>query len=249
MQGLEEEIQFLIAARGKPLQVAPGHEVCAQGDAAVCVWLLHEGVHTFLLGRKSCSLLYNSVIMSFAAVNWCWRCPQCCCCCCCCCRCYHCCCCCSCHRCAYCHVLKNRVVGGVLPPASTLSCPTLSCPTVLRYPVLPHLSPPPLLLWRAPPQSTLLSAAIPHPVLQTGLVSSPVIFMCPTTGELVATYHYREAESEKAPAIIGATALLAGSESEYRVRPCGYRLVIHQSRSVCWLVQHHGRATWLQLIQ
>ena len=44
MQGLEEEIQFLIAARGKPLQVAPGHEVCAQGDAADCVWLLHEGM-------------------------------------------------------------------------------------------------------------------------------------------------------------------------------------------------------------
>ncbi|DBA74007.1 hypothetical protein WJX77_011223 [Trebouxia sp. C0004] len=81
---LDEEVQFLIAARGIPLQVAPGHELCAQGDAADCVWLLHEG-------------------------------------------------------------------------------------------------------------------------------------------ELVATYHYREAETEKSPAIVGATALLAGSETDFRVRPCGYR--------------------------
>lgn len=43
LQGLNEEVQFLIAARGKPQQVAPGHEVCTQGDAADCVWLLHEG--------------------------------------------------------------------------------------------------------------------------------------------------------------------------------------------------------------
>ena len=46
---------------------------------------------------------------------------------------------------------------------------------------------------------------------------------CVFPGELVATYHYREAETEKAPAIVGATALLAGSEADYRVRPCGYR--------------------------
>ncbi|KAA6417271.1 MAG: cyclic nucleotide-binding [Trebouxia sp. A1-2] len=81
---LDEQVQFLIAARGIPLQVAPGHELCAQGDAADCVWLLHEG-------------------------------------------------------------------------------------------------------------------------------------------ELVATYHYREAETESSPAIVGVTALLAGSETEFRVRPCGYR--------------------------
>ena len=43
------------------------------------------------------------------------------------------------------------------------------------------------------------------------------------TGEVIATYHYHEAEVEKAPAIVGYTALLAASEGQYRVRPCGYR--------------------------
>ena len=47
VQDLDEEVQFLIAARGIPLQVAPGHELCAQGDAADCVWLLHEGMGAF----------------------------------------------------------------------------------------------------------------------------------------------------------------------------------------------------------
>ncbi len=42
-------------------------------------------------------------------------------------------------------------------------------------------------------------------------------------GDVIATYHYREAEVEKAPAIVGETALLAGSEGQYSVRPCGYR--------------------------
>lgn len=42
-------------------------------------------------------------------------------------------------------------------------------------------------------------------------------------GDVIATYHYREAEVEKAPAIVGETALLAGSEGRYSVRPCGYR--------------------------
>ena len=43
------------------------------------------------------------------------------------------------------------------------------------------------------------------------------------TGEVVAVYHYKEGEVEKAPAIVGETALLAGSEGQYSVRPCGYR--------------------------
>ena len=42
-------------------------------------------------------------------------------------------------------------------------------------------------------------------------------------GEVVAVYHYKEGEVEKAPAIVGETALLAGSEGQYCVRPCGYR--------------------------
>ena len=48
-----------------------------------------------------------------------------------------------------------------------------------------------------------------------------------TAGDVIATYHYREAEIEKAPAIVGETALLAGSEGQYSVRPCGYRYVLH----------------------
>ena len=50
VQDLDEQVQFLIAARGIPLQVAPGHELCAQGDAADCVWLLHEGMDILFLG-------------------------------------------------------------------------------------------------------------------------------------------------------------------------------------------------------
>lgn len=42
-------------------------------------------------------------------------------------------------------------------------------------------------------------------------------------GEVVAIYHYKEGEVEKAPAIVGESALLAGSEGQYSVRPCGYR--------------------------
>ena len=72
MQGLEEEIQFLIAARGKPLQVAPGHEVCAQGDAADCVWLLHEGMlgstRVCVCARGMCMCLHSS--SRRAAVSW-----------------------------------------------------------------------------------------------------------------------------------------------------------------------------------
>lgn len=52
--------------------------------------------------------------------------------------------------------------------------------------------------------------------------------MC--AGEVVAVYHYKEGEAEKAPAIVGETALLAGSEGQYSVRPCGYRWALS---SVC----------------
>ncbi|KAA6419227.1 MAG: cation channel family, partial [Trebouxia sp. A1-2] len=83
-QDLQEETLFMIAGRATPVKMAPGHEICSQGDPADCIWLLHEG-------------------------------------------------------------------------------------------------------------------------------------------DVIATYHYREAEVEKAPAIVGETALLAGSEGRYSVRPCGYR--------------------------
>ncbi|KAL0037532.1 hypothetical protein WJX77_001322 [Trebouxia sp. C0004] len=83
-QDLQEETLFMIAGRATPVKMAPGHEICSQGDPADCIWLLHEG-------------------------------------------------------------------------------------------------------------------------------------------DVIATYHYREAEVEKAPAIVGETALLAGSEGQYSIRPCGYR--------------------------
>lgn len=43
VQDLSEETQFMIAGRATPVKVAPGHEICAQGDPADCIWLLHEG--------------------------------------------------------------------------------------------------------------------------------------------------------------------------------------------------------------
>lgn len=44
-------------------------------------------------------------------------------------------------------------------------------------------------------------------------------------GDVVAIYHYQEGETEKGPAIVGESALLAASQGQYRVRPCGYRRV------------------------
>ncbi|KAL3138951.1 hypothetical protein ABBQ32_005763 [Trebouxia sp. C0010 RCD-2024] len=42
-------------------------------------------------------------------------------------------------------------------------------------------------------------------------------------GDVVAIYHYKEGEIEKGPAIVGGSALLAATEGQFRVRPCGYR--------------------------
>ena len=33
----------MIAGRATPVKMAPGHEICSQGDPADCIWLLHEG--------------------------------------------------------------------------------------------------------------------------------------------------------------------------------------------------------------
>ena len=38
----------MIAGRSKPSKVPPGHEICAQGDPADCIWLLHEGLSSDL---------------------------------------------------------------------------------------------------------------------------------------------------------------------------------------------------------
>lgn len=43
VQDLPEETLFMIAGRATPVKMAPGHEICSQGDPADCIWLLHEG--------------------------------------------------------------------------------------------------------------------------------------------------------------------------------------------------------------
>ena len=49
---------------------------------------------------------------------------------------------------------------------------------------------------------------------------------CPFAGEVVSIHHYREAEHEHAPAVIGSGALLAASNEEFKTRPCGFRFVL-----------------------
>ena len=43
-QDLNEEVQFLIVSNGRPIKVAPGHNICRQGDMADNIWLLHQGL-------------------------------------------------------------------------------------------------------------------------------------------------------------------------------------------------------------
>ena len=49
---------------------------------------------------------------------------------------------------------------------------------------------------------------------------------CPFAGEVVSVHHYREAEHEHAPAVIGSGALLAASNDDFKTRPCGFRFVL-----------------------
>lgn len=59
-------------------------------------------------------------------------------------------------------------------------------------------------------------------------------------GEVVAIHHYREAERDRAPAIIGSGALLAacGADEAFKTRPCGFRSVPIFSHRHCWY--HHA---------
>lgn len=52
---------------------------------------------------------------------------------------------------------------------------------------------------------------------------------CPVAGEVVSIHHYREAEHEHAPAVIGSGALLAASNDEFKTRPCGFRFVASEA--------------------
>ncbi len=54
VQDLPEETLFMIAGRATPVKVAPGHEICSQGDPADCIWLLHEGIPRYPLSGTVC---------------------------------------------------------------------------------------------------------------------------------------------------------------------------------------------------
>jgi CRP-like cAMP-binding protein len=56
VQDLDADLQFLIAAHAKPHKVAAGHQICAEGAPADCIWMLHEGelcikLPTFVYGK------------------------------------------------------------------------------------------------------------------------------------------------------------------------------------------------------
>eukprot|EP00878_Enallax_costatus_P020054 GHUV01021184.1.p1 GENE.GHUV01021184.1~~GHUV01021184.1.p1 ORF type:complete len:549 (+),score=143.41 GHUV01021184.1:1031-2677(+) len=42
-RGLEQTVKEQLASRLVPVEVAPGHELCREGDEADCLWLLQEG--------------------------------------------------------------------------------------------------------------------------------------------------------------------------------------------------------------
>ena len=62
----------MIAGRAKPVKVAPGHEICAQGEPADCIWLLHEGAPSplLLLFAHSISQSINQYIYDVLGTIW-----------------------------------------------------------------------------------------------------------------------------------------------------------------------------------
>ena len=55
----------MIVGRAKPVKVAPGHEICAQGDPADCIWLLHEGIESHPSTKPFLCVLTPSFCLSF----------------------------------------------------------------------------------------------------------------------------------------------------------------------------------------
>ena len=63
LQDLQEETLFMIAGRATPVKMAPGHEICSQGDPADCIWLLHEGTPRGLPPVSVCLCVFLSVCL------------------------------------------------------------------------------------------------------------------------------------------------------------------------------------------
>lgn len=62
----------MIAGRATPVKMAPGHEICSQGDPADCIWLLHEGTpQTFLLVLSVVMLRFHSNAQQLAHMRFC----------------------------------------------------------------------------------------------------------------------------------------------------------------------------------
>ena len=58
----------MIAGRSKPSKVPPGHEICAQGDPADCIWLLHEGTFSLnLCDALVCHQLDQVLVLDLAS--------------------------------------------------------------------------------------------------------------------------------------------------------------------------------------
>ena len=53
LQDLHEDHQFLIAARARPVMVAPGHDICVEGSPADCIWLMHTGTVAALIAQQA----------------------------------------------------------------------------------------------------------------------------------------------------------------------------------------------------
>ncbi len=59
----------MIAGRATPVKMAPGHEICSQGDPADCIWLLHEGTLRDLPPVSVCSHAQSSQERSAACTH------------------------------------------------------------------------------------------------------------------------------------------------------------------------------------
>ena len=53
-------------------------------------------------------------------------------------------------------------------------------------------------------------------------------------GEVVALYHYREAERLEGPAVVGESVLLQEHEAALRVHPCTWRTL---TPCTCWMIR------------
>ena len=78
-----------------------------------------------------------------------------------------------------------------------------------------HVSPHPLRCLFPPPPLPPLPARLP-------------------AGEVLALYHYREAERLEGPAVVGESVLLQEHEAALRVHPCTWRTL---TPCTCWMIR------------